>query len=253
MKRQSINKEDNAQNMATLHVEAERSLNFLGDENDDLNASCRDTKQVISRLSTRLSQLSQKVELLAKEIDESREYSYSFNVKFLVIPELKPRESAMEATELCVHIFNSIGANTTIGDTDIAHRVAPRDATGGRPEPVAERIILKFIRRLAREEVMALCRENKKCGYRRYRPASESALTNASTYEHLTPKRQQLLNDAKPFKCRRNFTLDQEFCYLATTTADSYPVKIKDTSDLGKLANKLQHDHDYSLNCPSKR
>ena len=166
--------------MATLHVEAERSLNFLGDENDDLNASCRDTKQVISRLSTRLSQLSQKVELFAKEIDESREYSYSFNVKFLGIPELKPRESGMEATELCVHIFNAIG------NTDIAHRVAPRDATGGRPEPVAEPITCKFIRRLAREEVMALCRENKKCGYRWYRPASESALTNAGTYEHLT-------------------------------------------------------------------
>lgn len=114
MKRQSINKEDNAQNMAALHVEAERSLNFLGDENDDLNASCRDTKQVISALSTRLSQLSQKVELLAKQIDESREYSYSFNVKFLGIRELKRRELAMEATELCVHIFNAIGATTTI-------------------------------------------------------------------------------------------------------------------------------------------
>ena len=51
-------------------------------------------------------------------------------------------------------------------------------------------------------------------------------------------------DDAKPFKYRHNFTLDQEFCYLATTTADSCPVKIKDTSDLGKLANKLQQDHD---------
>ena len=83
--------------------------------------------------------------MLAKEIDESREYNYSFNVKFLVIPELKPRESAMEATELCVHIFNAIGATTTIRDTVVAHRVAPRDATGGRPKPGAEPIICKFI------------------------------------------------------------------------------------------------------------
>ena len=28
-----------------FHVEAEKSLNFLGDECDDLNASCKDTKQ----------------------------------------------------------------------------------------------------------------------------------------------------------------------------------------------------------------
>ena len=49
-----------------FHVEAEKSLNFLGDEYDDLNASCNDTKQLISQLSTRLSRLSEKVELLAK-------------------------------------------------------------------------------------------------------------------------------------------------------------------------------------------
>ena len=45
-----------------------------------LTQPAKDTKQVILRLATRLSQLSVKVELLAKQIDESREYSYSFNV-----------------------------------------------------------------------------------------------------------------------------------------------------------------------------
>ena len=40
-----------------FHVEAEKSVNFLGDEYDDLNASCKDTKKLISRLSTRLSRL----------------------------------------------------------------------------------------------------------------------------------------------------------------------------------------------------
>lgn len=75
-----------------------------------LTQAAKDTKQVISRLETRLSQLSVKVELLAKQIDESRKYSYSFNVKLLEIPELKPRESVMETTltEPCVRIFNAI-------------------------------------------------------------------------------------------------------------------------------------------------
>ena len=63
----------------------------------------------------------EKVELLAKQIDEAQEYSHSFKVKLLGIPELKPRESAVETTELCVHIFNAIGANTTVRDIDIAH------------------------------------------------------------------------------------------------------------------------------------
>jgi len=79
-----------------IHVEAEKSFNFLGDEYDDLNASCKDTKQLISRLS----RLSEKAELLAKQIDEAQKYTYSFNVKLLGIPDLKPRESAMETIEL---------------------------------------------------------------------------------------------------------------------------------------------------------
>ena len=58
-----------------FHVEPEKSLNFLGDEYDDLNASCKDTKKLISRLSTRLSRSSERVELLAKQIDEAQKYS----------------------------------------------------------------------------------------------------------------------------------------------------------------------------------
>lgn len=73
-----------------------------------LTQPAKGTKQVILLLATRLSQLSVKVELLAKQIDESREYSYSFNVKLLEIPELKPRESVLETTEPCVRIFNAI-------------------------------------------------------------------------------------------------------------------------------------------------
>ena len=116
---------ESAQNMAALHVEQRGLFNFSGDEYDDLNANCKDTKQLISLLSTCLSQLSEKAELLAKQIDEVQEYSYSFNVKLLGIPEPKPRESAMETTELCVR-----------RDIDIAHRVPPRDTTGGRPKPI---------------------------------------------------------------------------------------------------------------------
>ena len=71
-----------------------------------LTHSAKDTKQAISRLATRLSQLSVKVELLAKQIDESREYSYSFDVQLLEITELKPRESVSHGNNwaLCTYL-----------------------------------------------------------------------------------------------------------------------------------------------------
>ena len=53
---------------------------------------------------------------------------------------------------LCVKIFNGIGANVSISDIDIAHRVQPRNSNRGqRQQP----IICKFVRRMAREQVMA--------------------------------------------------------------------------------------------------
>ena len=98
------------------------SLNFLGDEYDDLDARCKDRKQLISCLSTCLSQLSEKVDLLTKQIDEAQENSYPLNLKLLGIPELKPRESATQTTELCVCIFTALGANTTVRESSNERR-----------------------------------------------------------------------------------------------------------------------------------
>ena len=53
----------------------------------------------------------------------------------------------MGTTELRVRIFNAKGASSTVRGIDIAHRVPPTDATGGRPKC----IICKFIRRLLEE------------------------------------------------------------------------------------------------------
>ena len=56
----------------------------------------------------------------------------------------------METTDFCVSIFNAKGANSTVGDINIAHRVPPRNARGGRPK----RIICEFIRRLLEDSCM---------------------------------------------------------------------------------------------------
>ena len=60
------------------------------------------------------------------------------------------KETVADTSSLCVSLFNEMGADVTISDIDIAHRVPLRNATNG-PKP----IICKFTRRLVKERVMA--------------------------------------------------------------------------------------------------
>ena len=56
---------------------------------------------------------------------------------------MKEKESAEETSSLCVKLFREMGAEVTIHDIDMAHRVPTREAHGG-PKP----IVCKFVRRL---------------------------------------------------------------------------------------------------------
>ena len=60
-------------------------------------------------------------------VEEFQEYSYSFNIKILGVPELSDREKAEDTSNLCVNLFNKMGAEVSIRDIDIAHRVSFRD------------------------------------------------------------------------------------------------------------------------------
>ena len=62
------------------------------------------------------------------------EYSYSYNIKLVGVPEVKQRKSAGDTLELCMRIFNKIGAE--IHPYDIAHRVPSRNTFDGRPKPI---------------------------------------------------------------------------------------------------------------------
>ena len=75
-------------------------------------------------------------------LDEMQEYSYSFNVKLLGVPQLSAHENAVQKSNLCVKIFNKMGANVSINDLDIAHMVSTRSATSKNPKP----IVCKFTR-----------------------------------------------------------------------------------------------------------
>ena len=175
--------------------ETQKSLNYLGDEYDDLKRSSKMAKQQMSRLETRLTEISAKVEHLSTSIDEAQQYSYSYNVKLMGIPHLKPRESAQETSELCLKVFQQMGVRLTLQDIHIAHRVPTRKTTD-KPKP----IICKFTRRLAREQVMAARKEIKKLNPNSLGLFPESTWMNAAIYDHLTPRIQQLLVEAKKFK-----------------------------------------------------
>ena len=137
-------------NCTTPHKETEKSLEYLSNEYDDQKRLSLSTKQQISRLSTRLTEIATKVDSLSIAIDQAQQYSYAYNIKLMGVPELKPKKSAIETSQLCEQIFKAMGVNASILVIDIAHRVATRNPNSNQAKP----IVCKFLRRLTREQVM---------------------------------------------------------------------------------------------------
>lgn len=136
------------------------------------------------------------------------------------IPELNSKESEIETSQLC---------------TKIAHRVSTRRTFADRPKP----IICKFVRRLAREEVMTVRRDVSKINPTCIGLPAESNMHYAGIYDHLTPKQQKLLADSKKFKS----DYDYKFCWIKNNTIflrkteNSQPITIKEQRDLDILIN----------------
>ena len=128
-------------------AEISKSIEFLGLECDVLNNFSGKISEEISALKPILEVIAEKVDDLAQAIEEFQAYSYGFNVKILGVPECVSNESALQTSNVCVAIFNKMGAEVSLTDIYIAHRVKPRNPSN-RPKP----IICKFIRRLARDE-----------------------------------------------------------------------------------------------------
>ena len=71
------------------------------------------------------------VERVANAINDAEEYNYQFNVKIIGLPELNASETAPETSPLCVKLFQEMGAEVSILDIDIAHRVSTRKESKG--------------------------------------------------------------------------------------------------------------------------
>ena len=187
---------------------------------------------------------------MAIEIDDLVQHSYSFNVKLVGVPEITEtgsKEPAVDTTKLCVRIFQAMGGNISINDIDIAHRVPARNATNG-PKPIN---ICRFLRRLIRE-VMSRRREISRVDPKDVSLGDSAELSNSMVLDHLTPKVQELLAEAKKFKIQHNYA----FCWVKNSvvyllnTESSSAIKVKDLSSLhmlGQRESEMTTQHPFLL------
>ena len=57
---------------------------------------------------------------------DAEEYSYQFRVKIIGLPEISSNQTAPETSSFCVKLFQEMGAEVSIFDIDIVHRVSTR-------------------------------------------------------------------------------------------------------------------------------
>ena len=223
--------------------EKEKAIEFLSGQYDDLLSDNSKIKKDLDRLGAQLIEISMKVERIEKVLDSFEAYSYQYNAKIIGVPEINAKESSIETTKLCIDLFNTMGANVSAQDIDIAHRVSVRSSSSneGKPKP----IICKFVRRLSKESVMKLRKEAGKI-------KSSDLGFNATLdieiaiFDHLTPKAQKLLYEAKEFKARCRFA----YCWTKNNQVylreheNSHTYRISDLQDLRRLESSTSAAQD---------
>ncbi|XP_068756695.1 uncharacterized protein [Montipora capricornis] len=139
--------------------------------------------------------------------------------------KIKQQETAREKSDLCVALFNGMGAVVSLQDLDVAHRVPRRNQDCG-----PKSMICKFIRRLATFEVMNRRRDACKVDPNGLGFSEDVSLGAVRIFDHLSPRLQQVLYEAKKFKDRNNY----QYCWAKDSVvylrrdSESRPIKIKD-------------------------
>ena len=221
----------------SLNREDKKSLSFLSDKYDELILFKSNALKELERLGKKIEDVSEKVNNISEAIDNMESYSYQYNIKLVGFPELHEHESAIETTNLCLEIFKAIGVSgITSHDIDIAHRVKSRRDFGPKP------IICKFVRRLAKENVMNRRREVESVHPSILGYDSETSLAQAKIYDHLTPRLQHLLSEANKFKIAHHF----HYCWakngqvLLRKSHESRVIKLRSIEDLISFTNNLE-------------
>ncbi|CAB4025117.1 Hypothetical predicted protein [Paramuricea clavata] len=163
---------------------AYKSVEFISAKSDELVLFKTNTITELKQIKSEVNVISLKCEKIANSIEQREEYSYQYNVKTIGVPQEQQTETAEQTSNLCLEIFRKIGAEVLLQDIDIAHRVPSRNPDNNNNNT----IICKFVRRLARENVMA-ARKN-----------ANDLQPSIRIYDHLTPLLQELLYEAKRYQ-----------------------------------------------------
>lgn len=225
--------------------EQAKSLQYLSDEYDDLKLFKSSTDKEIKRLDTKLTDIILKFDKISEQIDAIEQYSYNYNVKIIGIPQTQDRnETAADTADICINLFHSIGeTNVTLQDIDIAHRIPTRGASS-KPNS----IICKFTRRLAKEAVISKKKETRKLTPADFGLDRRAQLDHIGIFDHLTPKLQQLLYEAKRFKTENNY----QYCWSKSSAiflrenAESRAIKLRNMGELERLKSENGHTTTYS-------
>ena len=200
--------EDTKNVHSSISNETSKSLDFLSNDYDELSSFHCEAKNEFVQLNKRLDNLTTRVDEIGEAIDNIERYSYQYNIKIIGIPALKSKESAQETSNLCVKLFKKMGVDITSQDIDIAHRVPSRNPAYHKPK------ICKFTRRCMKEQVTIHRQDANKVEPTVLGLPSNASILNARVYDHLTPKVQKLLTEAKKFQQQYAY----RFCWIKNLT-----------------------------------
>ena len=129
-----------------------------------------------------------------------------------------------------------MGENISIQDIDTAHRVPQRNIAGN-PKP----IVCRFVRRLVRESLMSHRKEISDVTPGAVGLPERSSLSSARIYDHLSPRMQAVLFQAKKVKeelhNQYGWSKGPVICLREDST--SRIIKLKSMADLDELKRKL--------------
>ena len=179
-----------------LSPDKTKSVEFVSDQYDDLIAFKVSANEELEEIRARLDKISETCDRIQKSLDAFELYSYQFNIKIVGMPMVAEREHPEQTANLCLQLFSALGVKgVSIQDIDTAHRV-PSMKPSNRPNA----IVCKFVRRLAKDQVMAA---RKKVGGLKAKELGFAADINVkclNIYDHLMPRLQVLHHEAKKVK-----------------------------------------------------
>ena len=215
--------------------ETEKSVEFLSDQYDQLNAFRNKAEKKLKEISEWLDNITYRCQAISDAIDDIVDYSYQYNMKIVGVPEASEKESAETTANLCLKLFHALGVkDISMQDIDIAHRVSSRRDTNrpkARDTSRPKAIICKFVRRMAKEKVMSARNEVKKIQSSQLGLQTE-LISRLGLYDHLSPRLQTLFYEAKKYKIANEY----KFCW---TKNGAVFLRESDTSHIKRL-NKLQ-------------